>query len=181
MGLIDDLLAGLGDTGATGAARRQPTPQAQTGGGMAQIMLALLPVVLGMLANRGGQPGAATQRGATGGLDDLLGQILGAGAGGGLGGLLAQLQRAGFGAQAQSWVGRGQNLPLPPGALEQVFGPGGLGEIARRAGISEADASRGLSQLLPEVVDRVTPTGEMPDLESLGASVDDLCRRLGVG
>ena len=181
MGLLDDLLAGLGGA-AAGPARRQSAPPAQAGGGMGQIMMALLPVVLSMLANRGGgQPGAGARGGTAGGLDDLLGQILGGGgAGGGLGGLLGQLQRAGFGAQAQSWVGRGENLPLPPDALEQVFGQGGLGEIARRAGISEADASRGLSQLLPEVVDRVTPEGEVPDLASLGASVDDLCRRFGV-
>jgi uncharacterized protein YidB (DUF937 family) len=186
MGLLDDLLAGLGEAGtATPQGRRSAGPSpAQAGGGMAQIMMALLPVVLGMLANRGGGaaagPGARGGGGAAGGLDDLLGQILGGGTGSGLGGLLDQLQRAGFGAQAQSWVGRGDNLPLPSGALEQIFGQGGLGEIARRAGISEADASRGLSALLPEVVDRVTPQGAVPDLDALSASVDDLCRRFGV-
>jgi uncharacterized protein YidB (DUF937 family) len=102
------------------------------------------------------------------------------GAGGGLGALLEQFQRAGFGDQARSWVGTGENLPLPSGALEQVFGPGGLAEIARRAGLSEQDASRGLAQLMPEVVDRVTPRGEVPAGDDLLASVDDLAKRLGI-
>jgi uncharacterized protein YidB (DUF937 family) len=46
--------------------------------------------------------------------------------------------------------------------------------------VSEADASRGLSELLPEVVNQVTPSGEVPDLDSLTASVSDLSRRLGL-
>jgi uncharacterized protein YidB (DUF937 family) len=47
--------------------------------------------------------------------------------------------------------------------------------------VSEQDASAGLSQLLPEVVDRMTPNGRVPDLDVLTASVDDLSRRFGLG
>jgi uncharacterized protein YidB (DUF937 family) len=78
-------------------------------------------------------------------------------------------------------VSAGRNQPLPADALEQVFGRGGLAEIARRAGVSEQDASRGLSQLLPEMVDRVTPDGQVPDDSSLEASVDSLAKRFGLG
>jgi uncharacterized protein YidB (DUF937 family) len=214
MGILDDLLAsaaghggaggmgGKGDLG--GAARRAPAPsQAPSGGGTSSVLMALLPVVLAMLANRGGgaQPagggglgdilgqvlgGGAQPRGG-GGLEDLLGGLLGgggarAGAGGlgGLGGLLEQMARAGYGDQARSWVGTGQNMPLSPEALEQIFGHGGLSEIARQAGVSEADATRGLAELLPEVVDRVTPGGQVPDFDQLTASVSDLSRRLGL-
>jgi uncharacterized protein YidB (DUF937 family) len=99
---------------------------------------------------------------------------------GGLGDLLEQLQRSGYREQADSWVGRGQTLPLAPEALEQLFGRGGLEQIARHTGISEREASSGLSELLPEVVDHVTPEGRVPDLDSLVASVQDLSRRLGV-
>jgi uncharacterized protein YidB (DUF937 family) len=63
--------------------------------------------------------------------------------------------------------------------MEQVFGRGGIAEIARRAGLSEQDTSRGLSQLMPEVVDRLTPDGQVPDDTSLTASVDALVKRLG--
>lgn len=192
MGLLDDLLAGLGEAQRSDQPMNRPAnqPQAQaSGGGMGQIMMALLPVVLALLRSRGGgapQAGANQRGGAGLGLDDLLGSIFGGrqssggqSGGGGLGELLSQLQRAGFGQQANSWVSRGQNEPLPAEAMEQVFGRGGVAEIARRAGLSDDDAKRGLSQLLPEVVDRVTPQGEVPDFDALTASVDDLTRRRG--
>lgn len=216
MGLLDDLLGQLGGGAAAPAPRRQPQPA--PGGGnldMGRIVMALLPVVLGMLAQRGQGPaggqrggglggalgealggggglggalGGALGRGAGGsgggGLGDVLGGLLGGGsgsAGGGLGGLLEQFQRAGFGAQAQSWVGTGQNEPISGEAVEQVFGPGALGEIARRAGLSVAETSQGLAQILPEVVDRVTPSGQVPDEGTLTASVASLIARLDAG
>jgi uncharacterized protein YidB (DUF937 family) len=67
------------------------------------------------------------------------------------------------------------------GDKKQMFGPGGLAEIARRAGLSETEASRGLVHLMPEVVDRVMPGGEVPPANDLLASVDALAKRLGVG
>jgi uncharacterized protein YidB (DUF937 family) len=204
MGLLDDLLAGAaGAQGmggeSTGDARASARPQMSpgAGGGGPSILMALLPVVLSMLASRGGGvPAPQTGGGGGGGLGDILGQMLGGaqlrgggsdvfaggGAGGGLGGLgalLESLQRAGYGDQARSWVGSGANSPIPPEAIEQVFGRGGLAEIARQTGISEAEASQGLSQLLPEVVDRVTPNGDVPDLDSLVTSVDQMSRRYG--
>ena len=218
MGILEDLLASAaspqGGMGGMGGMGRQPRPApapAQAGaGGMGGIMMALLPVVLAMLANKGGggaQPagmnpgggglgdilgqvlgaGGGAQRGG-GGMGDILGQILGGGGGGaaaggtgGLGGLLEQFQRMGYGDQANSWVGTGQNQPIPADVIGQIFGQDGLAAIARQAGVSEQDASAGLSQLLPEVVDRVTPNGKVPDLDVLTASVDDLSRRFGLG
>jgi uncharacterized protein YidB (DUF937 family) len=219
MGILEDLLAsatspqgGMGGTGGMGGSggqpRQAPAPAQTGGGGMGGIMMALLPVVLAMLANRGG--GGAQQTGMSpgggglgdilgqvlgggaprggGGMGDILGQILGGGGGagggmggmGGLGGLLEQFQRVGYGEQASSWVGTGQNQAIPADVIGQIFGPEGLAAIARQAGVSEADASAGLSQLLPEVVDRVTPGGEVPDLDQLTASVSDLSRRFGL-
>jgi uncharacterized protein YidB (DUF937 family) len=191
MGPLDGILGNL--LGAsTGAAQ---APGGGLGGG--SLLKSLLPVVLEMLINR--------QGGSGGGLANVLGGMLGggnAGAGGlvgaalggllggsggtggasgvgGLGGLLEQFQRAGFAEQAASWVGSGQNLPISPEAIGQVFGSDTLSQIARRVGVSEADTATGLSQLLPEVVDRVTPNGEMPDLDQLVASVAGLSRQFG--
>ena len=181
MGILDDLLGGLAGQAMGG----RPT-RAGGGGGMNQVLVALLPVVLGMLANRsrGGSPGFAPEAGG-GGLGDVLGQVLGGasggrGAAGGLGGLLEQLQRAGFAEQADSWVGRGTNKPISPDAMTQIFGHDGLEQISRQAGISEDEASRGLSELLPEVVDRMTPNGEVPDADALANSVDAFARRFGL-
>jgi len=102
----------------------------------------------------------------------------GPGGAGGLDGLLDQLRRAGFGEQADSWVGTGANLPISPDVMSQVFGRDGLARIAQQAGVTEDEASAGLSQLLPTVVDRVTPQGRVPDFDALAASVDDLQRQL---
>ena len=215
MGILEDLLAsatspqgGMGGMG--GQPRQAPAPAHAGGGGMGGIMMALLPVVLAMLANRGGgaqQTGTGAGGGGLGdilgqvlgggaprgggGIGDILGQVLGGGGGGGagagmggmggLGGLLEQFQRAGYGEQASSWVGTGQNQPIPADVIGHIFGQDGLAAIARQAGVSEQDASAGLSQLLPEVVDRVTPNGQVPDLDMLSASVNDLSRRFGIG
>jgi len=232
MGILEDLLAsasspqgGMGDPGGMrGQPRQAPAPgPAQAGGGMGGIVAALLPVVLAMLASRGGGGaqgggglgdilgqvlgGGGAQRGGGGmgdilgqvlgggggqrgggGMEDILGQVLGGGgaqrgAGGGMGGLgalLEQFQRMGYAEQANSWVGTGQNMPISPDVVAQIFGRDGLSQIAAQAGLSEADASRGLSALLPEVVDRVTPGGEVPDLDGLTASVTDLSRKFGL-
>jgi uncharacterized protein YidB (DUF937 family) len=188
MGLLDDLLGGLAGQ-AMGQQGGQQLPRGGSGGGgMPQILMALMPVVLSMLANRGasGAPGRAANASGGGGLGDILGQVLGAGAGGGpaaggLGDLLDQVRRSGFGEQADSWVARGPNNPIPPDAMTQIFGHDGLERISRQAGISEDEATRGLAELLPEMVDRVTPDGSVPDGDALANSVDDFARRLGLG
>jgi uncharacterized protein YidB (DUF937 family) len=64
--------------------------------------------------------------------------------------------------------------------MSQIFGRDGLEQISRQTGLSEEDTSRGLSELLPEVVDRVTPGGDVPDLDTLTSSVAELARRFGV-
>src|SRR5262249_39213192 len=159
-------------------------PASAGGGGMSSTLIALMPIVLAMLSNRGSAGAAPSQvnyapSGGGGGLGGLLGQILGGGAGRSTGGgrglrsLPQQLQRAGFGEQANSWVGRGANQQIPPDAMTQIFGKDGIEEISRRAGLSHDETSRGLSQLLPEVVDRMTPDGNVPDDTQLTNSVDD--------
>src|SRR5262245_37481310 len=142
MGLLDELLGGR-VRGGPGQAAGPPTgrPAQQSGGAMGGVLVALLPVVLSMLASRssaGGSPGA------------VPGQ---AGGAGGLGDLLDQFRQQGFGQQADSWVGRGANLPVSPDVITQVFGKDRLAQIAAEAGVSEQEASAGLSQVLPEVVD----------------------------
>jgi uncharacterized protein YidB (DUF937 family) len=82
---------------------------------------------------------------------------------GGIEGLLAKFQQAGMGQQAQSWIGTGQNMPISPDALSQIFGQGQLGQIAQQLGMSHQQAADGLAQALPHVVDQMTPGGQIPD------------------
>ena len=211
MGLLDDLLGQLGGAARNQrpAPRRDPT-SVGANANMSRILMALLPVVLAMLAKRRqAQPGAAGQgqgggglgdvlggmlgggrggsqgSGAEGGLGDILGSVLGGGSGsgglGGLGSILEGFQRAGLGQQTQSWVGTGANHAISPADVEQVFGPDGLGEVARRAGLSEQEAASGLAHLLPEVVNEVTPDGQLPTENQLTKSVDAMLARLQAG
>jgi uncharacterized protein YidB (DUF937 family) len=187
VGLLDELLAGLAGQGQ-GPGGPAPSQSRQAGAGpdMSRVLAALVPVVLGMIANRGGQgasPTPVNRAPAGGNLGDLLGQVLGGGGGaaGGLGGLLEQLQRGGFREQADSWVSRGANQPISPSAISDIFGKEGLEAISRHAGISPDETSHGLSALLPEIIDRMTPDGEVPAPHALADSVDDFARRLRLG
>ena len=82
---------------------------------------------------------------------------------GGIEGLLAKFQQGGMGQQAQSWIGTGQNMPISPDALSQIFGQGQLGQIAQQLGIPTDQAAGGLAQALPHVVDQMTPGGQIPE------------------
>ncbi|MBS0326944.1 MAG: DUF937 domain-containing protein [Proteobacteria bacterium] len=85
---------------------------------------------------------------------------------GGLQGVLGKFEQAGFGQQAQSWVGTGQNQPIDAGALSQIFGNGQIGQIAQQLGLSHDQTAGQLAQMLPQVIDKLTPQGQVPDNHS---------------
>ena len=82
---------------------------------------------------------------------------------GGVQGILAKFQQAGYGAQADSWVSTGQNQPINADVLSQVLGHGQLGQIAQQLGVSHGDAAGGLASILPQMIDKMTPQGQVPD------------------
>jgi uncharacterized protein YidB (DUF937 family) len=86
---------------------------------------------------------------------------------GGLGGLLDKLQKGGLGDVANSWVGPSQNKPVSPGQLGPALGPDIIKTLAQRSGLSEEEITRQLSQILPGVVDKLTPQGRLPTLAEL--------------
>jgi uncharacterized protein YidB (DUF937 family) len=81
---------------------------------------------------------------------------------GGLGGLLEKLQQSGQGDVAKSWIGRGQNQPISPGQLGSALGPSIIKTLAEKTGLSEQEVTAQLSQVLPGVVDGLTPQGRLP-------------------
>jgi uncharacterized protein YidB (DUF937 family) len=86
---------------------------------------------------------------------------------GGLGGLLDKLQKGGLGNAANSWVGSGQNQPASPGQLGSALGPEIIKILAQRSGLSEEEITKQLSQVLPGVVDKLTPQGRLPTVAEL--------------
>jgi uncharacterized protein YidB (DUF937 family) len=86
---------------------------------------------------------------------------------GGLGGLLNKLQQGGLGNAANSWVGSGQNQPASPGQLGSALGPNILKTLAQQSGLSEDELTKQLSQVLPRLVDKLTPNGRLPTMAEL--------------
>ena len=87
---------------------------------------------------------------------------------GGLSGLVKSFQDKGLGDIAASWVGTGDNLPVSADQIRNVLGSGKLSELAGKLGMSSDDVSGQLSQLLPQVVDKLTPGGQVDGSLDLG-------------
>ena len=81
---------------------------------------------------------------------------------GGLGGLLRQFQKTGHDNVIDTWVGPGRNQPVSPAQLGSALGPDLVKSLAHKAGLSEEDLTTQLSEILPGVVDKLTPAGRLP-------------------
>jgi uncharacterized protein YidB (DUF937 family) len=68
---------------------------------------------------------------------------------------------------ASSWVDNGQNQPVSPNKLGPALGSDIIKTLAQRSGLSEEELTRQLSQILPGVVDKLTPAGRLPTLAEL--------------
>lgn len=101
--------------------------------------------------------------GEQGGLLDTVVGMLSDSQGGGLSGLVEQFKGKGLGDVVSSWVSTGQNLPISAEQIQQVFGGDKLQQIAQQAGIKPDAVADSLANLLPNVVDRLTPDGKVPE------------------
>jgi uncharacterized protein YidB (DUF937 family) len=126
------------------------------------LMLALLALLASGVLFRGGGSSAPTGTGSQPTSDEGAGGMLG-----GLGGLLDKLQKGGLGDVANSWIGTGQNQPVSPKQLGPALGSDIIKALAQRSGLSEEELTKQLSQILPGVVDKLTPAGRLPTLAEL--------------
>jgi uncharacterized protein YidB (DUF937 family) len=85
----------------------------------------------------------------------------------GLGGLLDKLQQGGLSNATNSWVGNGQNQPVSSNQLSSALGPDVIKNLAQQSGLPEEDLSKQLSQILPGLVDKLTPNGRLPTIAEL--------------
>ena len=134
--------------------------------------------VLGSLQG-GGQGGALGGGGNADLLKAVVGMLGNDAAGGGLGGLVAKFQQSGLGDVVQSWISSGHNMPVSADQISNVLGNDTLGGLAQRLGLNPADVAGQLSQVLPQVVDQLTPGGQMPagGLGSVGDLLGQLFKR----
>lgn len=133
--------------------------------------MGLLDMVTGALGGAGGQAGGNP-------LMNIVMQMVSNPQSGGLSGLLQKLQDGGLGEQAASWVSTGQNLPVSGDQLKNILGGGQLGQIASQLGMSEDDAAGGLAGMLPQVIDKLTPDGQVPNNDLLAQGLDMLKGKL---
>lgn len=82
---------------------------------------------------------------------------------GGISGLQQVFQQKGLGGVVNSWIGTGQNLPVSADQLQNVLHSGALEQVAAKAGIDPSQLTSMMSTLLPHVVDKLTPNGQVPD------------------
>jgi len=130
-------------------------------------------------------------------LDGLAGQVLGGLAGGtqgqgnalaqaaigliqngGLNQLLAKFQQAGLADHVASWVGSGQNLPISADQLKAALGGGTIADLAGKLGLSHDQTAGGLANLLPQLIDHLTPQGQVTEGSALESGLAALAGKL---
>ena len=143
---------GLLDSLVSGALSNMGGKQeGQEGGFNPALLIALAPIVIKMLSNNSKE--------------------------GGLGGLASMFGKADLGNVLQSWIGNGANMPISADQVGQVFGNDMLGNIAKQAGLGQSEVAGGLAQMLPQIINQLTPHGQAP-AGGLGSS-DELMGTLG--
>lgn len=125
--------------------------------------MGLFDTVLGAL---NGATGNGATNGATSNPADLLHAALGMlsndAPGGGLPGLIQKFEQGGLAEVIGSWVGTGSNLPISAEQLQSVLGSDTIAALASKLGLSGTDVAQQLAQVLPQVVDHLTPNGTVP-------------------
>ncbi len=153
MGLLDSVLGA-----ALGGGQQQ-------GGGLGGGLGGLLGAMLG----GGGQQGGGGLNAQL--INAAIGMLGNDGAQGGLGGLAAKFQQAGLGDAMNSWVGTGDNAAVSGDQVSSALGQDTISDLASKLGMSHGDAAGQLSQILPGLINHLTPNGQAPE-GGLGNSGD---------
>jgi uncharacterized protein YidB (DUF937 family) len=118
--------------------------------------MGLLDDMKGKLSGKQGGEGADGGEGGLQALTKLLS------ANGGVQGLMAKLSSNGLGQQVQSWIGTGENKPVSGTQVAQALDTDSLNKMAQETGTTPEKASEDVAQVLPEVVNKATPGGHVP-------------------
>jgi len=97
---------------------------------------------------------------------------------GGLQGLAQRFQQNGLGDVIDSWVSTGQNRPIDPNDLGRILGHDQVSQMAQQAGVPPQQGSSLLSVLLPQLIDRLTPQGQVPQQNQLAQAGASLLKNL---
>lgn len=81
---------------------------------------------------------------------------------GGVGAVLDRFRQKGFGRHADSWVSTGSNQELRAEEADEVVGGEELSRLAQQLGVPEREVAMGFAEIVPELVDKLSPDGEIP-------------------
>jgi uncharacterized protein YidB (DUF937 family) len=111
---------------------------------------------------------------AAGNQNDIMSSIMNlvGGQSGGLNGFIQQFSSKGLGDLVSSWVGTGKNLPISAEQIQHVLGSDTVKNIASKMGIDPNSAASQLSNLLPQVIDKLTPNGKVPEGDILSQGMN---------
>jgi uncharacterized protein YidB (DUF937 family) len=105
--------------------------------------------------------------------DDLMSTVVGLlGGQGGLQNLIGQFTSKGLGDIVGSWVSTGKNLPVSGDQLQNVLGKDTIGNLASKLGMDSGALTSQLTNLLPDVVDKLTPNGKVPEGDIMSQATD---------
>lgn len=111
-------------------------------------------------------------------LANAIMNVLGSQGSGGLEGLVDRFIGKGLGDVINSWISPLENQPVSDTQIRQVLGSDLVGEIAWEARMTKKEALAQMAFLLPQVVDRLTPTGRIPSAVKLGKRIRLIRRSL---
>jgi uncharacterized protein YidB (DUF937 family) len=93
---------------------------------------------------------------------------------GGLSGLAQIFKDKGLGDTISSWISTGKNMPVSADQIKHVLGMDQIQQISQNVGVSQDEASNGLAGLLPEIIDKLTPDGNVPESDMLAQGLNML-------
>jgi uncharacterized protein YidB (DUF937 family) len=82
---------------------------------------------------------------------------------GGIAGLVQTFKDKGLGNAIISWIGTGENQAVSGEQIQQVISNENIQQIAGKLGLSGGEVSTMLAGLLPQVIDKLTPNGALPE------------------
>lgn len=93
---------------------------------------------------------------------------------GGMAGLVKMFNQGGLEKQMASWISTGKNLPVSADQIMSVLGQGRVEELAKQAGVGGQEITGGLAQMLPQIIDKLTPNGQLPAQNDLAGQLAKL-------
>ena len=160
---LDDLLGGL-----TGGNQRGG--MSSGAGGLGDI----LGGILGGQRNRGGFGGKGMLVAAL--MPMVLSWIQ---RNGGLSGALSKITGMGHEQQARSWMSNQDlNDNLDPNEVNQLFDENEIQQVAAQTGANETEVRQGLAELLPEVMNQLTPNGNLDHEAEANQEIEQIIGQL---